>query len=337
MNSQRTSPSVTASAPGKIVLSGEYAVLDGAPAICAALDRRARVDVAQNNEKHHVVTAPEYSDMRGEFLDAHGDLQWLAGGDEFRLVGDVWRTANVNPSTSLSLRLDTSEFVDVEQGLKIGVGSSAALTTALAAALCEVAEADADATRVAFAAHRQFQGGLGSGVDVACSSAGGLIEYRMGGESIVQLDWPDGLAYALFWSGVAVGTGTKIERLDSQIPKPSRAALVYAGRRVAAAWRSGSAARIMDEYRDYIEVLREFSIDHDLGIFDAGHAEMADLAGAAGLVYKPCGAGGGDVGVVFADNEESIASFVDQQLPQQFQTINARLDPLGVQVDRNGH
>jgi len=335
MSNRRTSLSVAASAPGKIVLSGEYAVLDGAPAICAALDRRARVHVAHSNENHHTVTAPGFSDARGEFLVVDGDLHWLAGGDEFRLVDDVWRTANANPSTSLSLRLDTSEFVDAEQGLKIGVGSSAALTTALAAALCEVADTDADAARIAFAAHRQFQGGLGSGVDVACSSVGGLIEYRMGEAASVELEWPDGLAYALFWSGVAVGTGAKIERLASQVPKPSRAALVYAARRVAAAWRSGSAAKIMDEYRDYTEVLREFSIDHSLGIFDAGHAEMAELADVAGLVYKPCGAGGGDVGVVFADNEDSIASFVDQQLPQQFQIMNARLDPLGVQVDRN--
>ena len=34
---------VTASAPGKLVLLGEYAVLDGAPALALAVDRRARV------------------------------------------------------------------------------------------------------------------------------------------------------------------------------------------------------------------------------------------------------------------------------------------------------
>jgi len=337
MTDRSVSLSVAVSAPGKVVLSGEYAVLDGAPAICAALDRRARVQIVQSETDHHVVEAPGFSDARGEFLAIDGELQWLAAGDDFPLITAVWQTANAMSSTHLSLQLDTTEFVDAAQGDKIGIGSSAALTTALAAALCEVAETDADAIRIAFAAHRQFQGGLGSGIDVACSVVGGLIEYRMGESTSVSLDWPEGLAYALFWSGVAVGTGAKIERLGAQKPLPSRAALACAAHRMADTWRSGSASAILDAYSDYTEVLREFSSDHDLGIFDAGHAEMASLADAAGLVYKPCGAGGGDVGIVFADNEDSIASFAEQKLPGKFRKIDARLDAHGVQVERNGH
>ena len=38
----------SASAPGKAVLSGEYAVLQGAPAIAMAVDCRARVTAAYN-------------------------------------------------------------------------------------------------------------------------------------------------------------------------------------------------------------------------------------------------------------------------------------------------
>ena len=40
---------VTASAPGKVVLSGEYAVLSGAPAICMAVNRRATVTIEQTS------------------------------------------------------------------------------------------------------------------------------------------------------------------------------------------------------------------------------------------------------------------------------------------------
>ena len=36
----------SASAPGKIVLAGEYAVLWDAPAVCMAIDRRARACVS---------------------------------------------------------------------------------------------------------------------------------------------------------------------------------------------------------------------------------------------------------------------------------------------------
>ena len=93
--------SVAASAPGKVVLAGEYAVLDGAPAICAALDRRARVQIAPSGTDHHVVEAPGFSDARGEFLAIDGELQWLAAGDDFALVTDVWQTANATASTTL--------------------------------------------------------------------------------------------------------------------------------------------------------------------------------------------------------------------------------------------
>jgi len=79
-------------------------------------------------------------------------------------------------------------------------------------------------------------------------------------------------------------------------------------------------------------VLREFSDDHELGIFDAGHAEMVAAAAAAGLVYKPCGAGGGDIGIVLASDAESIAAFVDRANEQNFRHLAVKVDPLGVQV-----
>ena len=325
---------VAASAPGKVILAGEYAVLDGAPAICMAVDRRARVTISTSGEDHHIVNAPGFSDDCGRFIDRDGELEWIAAGEGFALLDDVWRTSNARSRTGLSLQLDSSEFLDAASGSKIGIGSSAALAVALAAALYEILDTDFDATSVAFAAHRQFQNGLGSGVDVACSCAGGLVEYCMGVTAVKKIAWPDGLAYAVLWSGVPVSTGRKLRRLEEHVAKPSRAALVAAAKRLADAWCSASTSAILDQYRDYTRVLRKFSIDHELGIFDAGHAELAAAADAAGLVYKPCGAGGCDIGVVLGDDAVAIEAFVDKSLPQNFNLLNMNIDPDGVRVVR---
>jgi len=328
---------VTASAPGKLLLAGEYAVLDGAPAVCMAVDRRALVRISPAAQNHHTVTAPGFCSTVGRFKAHNDDLEWLAGEDDFRLVDHVWRSAGVAATGSLAIVLDTNEFLDAESDTKIGIGSSAALTVALVAAVCELLETDGDATGIASAAHRQFQGGRGSGADVACCAAGGLIEYRKGGKQVQRIMWPEGLAYTILWSGIAASTGGKLERLAGQRARPSRAALVHAATRVAKAWRDASVQSILDEYRDYTKALGEFSIDHALGIFDAGHAELVAAADAAGLVYKPCGAGGGDIGIVFADDAAAIRAFVSDAMPKNFRALNMSIDPCGVRVCREEH
>jgi phosphomevalonate kinase len=69
---------VTASAPGKAVLSGEYVVLDGAPAIATALDRRARITLTSVAQECHSITAPGYLEGTWRFRqDRNGDFIWL--------------------------------------------------------------------------------------------------------------------------------------------------------------------------------------------------------------------------------------------------------------------
>ena len=326
--------SVVASAPGKLVLSGEYAVLDGAPAICMAVDRRARVMLTTSDADCHTVAAPGFADVTGRFDVVDGEFEWLTDGKEFQLVEHIWQTANARMPGHLSLSLDSSEFKDTQSGIKFGIGSSAALTVALSNALGEVATTDGDATRIAFAAHRQFQRGLGSGVDVACSSMGGLIEYTMGGAAARRLDWPVGLAMGVVWVGVPASTSDKLEQLRRQAARPSRAALVLGARRLAAAWTGGKAAAILDEYRDYTKVLREFSVDHELGVFDAGHAELTAAAAAAGVVYKPCGAGGGDTGVILATDAAAVEVFADVARDMGALQLDMHIDENGVLVER---
>lgn len=322
---------IVASAPGKFVLSGEYAVLDGAPAICVAVDRRAVVVIEPHDAEHHVVRAPGFTSAIGRFSAAAGKVTWMGDGRDFGLFEAVWNASRpVGADASLAISLDTEAFRDPGSGSKIGLGSSAALTTALATALDSLG--GESAAKVAHAAHRQFQGGSGSGIDIACSIAGGVIEYGMARQQSKPLQWPAGLHFSVLWSGVAAGTRARLARFANQPDSTSRSALSSASTAVAAAFGSGDAASVLAATRDYTRALLRFDGVHDLGIFDAGHESLAELATGEGVVYKPCGAGGGDIGVALAADRASLASFGDVAARCGFARLALTIDPRGAML-----
>ncbi len=321
---------IQTSAPGKVFVSGEYAVLNAAPAVCMAVDRRAHVSISSSSDDFHCVLAPGYSETVARFRADENGIEWIDGEAEFALLAAVWRNVAVVPTEHLTIVLDSNEFVNVESGRKFGIGSSAALTVALTAALDQVAGDGRSIHRLAAAAHREFQDGRGSGADIACSITGGVVEYRMGDAPDRALGWPEGLTYALLWSGVAADTGDKLKKLAATSRGSTGAELAESAESVAQAWRQNQVAEIITALRSYSSVLRRFDVDHDLGIFDAGHAELADRAAAAGVVYKPCGAGGGDLGIAVADDAAAIAAFSGLAKSQGFKQMNLAIEKTGL-------
>ena len=319
---------ITASAPGKLVLSGEYAVLDGAPAICVAVDRRAVVTIDTHDGDSHLVKAPGFTAATGRFRVESGELAWLDGGRDFRLFEAVWNASRPAPATRrLAISLDTAVFRDPGSGRKIGLGSSAALTVALATALHALGGENAG--NVAHAAHRLFQGGSGSGVDIACSMAGGIVEYRMAGPQSTPTEWPAGLHFSVFWSGVSADTGGRLAQFADQPGSSSRRDLGEASTSVAAAFERGRATDVIAGLGAYTEALLHFDAAHGLGIFDAGHKALAERAAEAGMVYKPCGAGGGDIGIALATSRASLASFEETAARSGFMRLALSIDPRG--------
>ena len=298
--------SIVASAPGKVVLSGEYAVLDGAPAICMAVNRRAVATVGDSPDGRCRVATPGRE---------------FANGEKFHIVEAV-----CGSRPELTIELDTRAFA--EDGEKLGIGSSAALTAALVAAL------GGDVYVDALAAHRRLQGGTGSGIDVAASVHGGLIEYLMDDASVKQLEWPGDLAVRFIWTGVPTSTKKRLDRLAQSEGGPSRSALQLAAADMAEAWRSVDAAAILAAYVPYIGVLNQFSADHDLGIFDAGHGELTVAASRAGLVYKPAGAGGGDIGTLLGHSGDELDSFIAANAGLVHKVVDCELDPVGVELEQ---
>jgi len=325
-----------ASAPGKAVIAGEYAVLAGAPAISMALNRRAQVRIREIEESSHCVSAPGY--LEGSFrfsVTPEAEIVWLdelPSAKAFALFEAVWKQLGMTQRSGLSIILDTSGFFDAASGSKLGLGSSAALATALTAALAALQSSPVSIDSVAASAHQEFQRGNGSGIDIATAVHGGVIGYQVGTRTI-SLPWPKGLVYQLLWSGEAVSTTGKLDHLAKTLSLPSRDRLVTLSRDVTAAWTAGSITRLLSELRRYTLVLQEFSLDHKLGIFEAGHQELADKAETCRkTVYKPCGAGGGDIGIVLAESMREIDLFTTDAVKSGFEPLDISLDSAGVLV-----
>ena len=230
--------------------------------------------------------------------------------------------------------LDTRAFVDTDSGDKLGLGSSAALSAALAFAASECGAEDSHPMIAAAGGHREFQQGSGSGVDVATSLAGGIIEYRMGEPGWLLLDWPEALYARFYYSGVSADTRDRVARAAQSNDEATRIELVDAASRLAERWRQSHADSIVDETRRYAEVLRRFSDAHGLDMFAAGHARMADAADELALAYKPSGAGGGDIGVVFGTDRMSVDVFSSVAESLGFRPVDVELDPLGARVSQ---
>jgi phosphomevalonate kinase len=315
----------SASAPGKAVLSGEYAVLQGAPAISMAVDCRARVTVESTEADFHRVVSPGIAGEVRFRCTERGSIEWL-GDDRVNpdqtLLEHVWRTTRALPAQGLLLTLDTRPFFDEESSLKLGFGSSSALAAALTAALARAGPADAparsgwDICESATRAHLSFQGGKGSGVDVATAVTGGVIAFAMRPDQRIKaLKWPSGLNFSILWSGKPASTAERLRKLErferGRAARMAASRLLDASRGVLCAWQKASAAAVLESLQIYTAALRRFSIEHGLGVFDAGHQELCETADDFGFVYKPCGAGGGDIGIAFVPEDAELSSITE--------------------------
>lgn len=322
---------ITADAPGKLVVIGEYAVLAGAPGIAVAVDARAGAQLVPAGSSCLVI--PD-SATRHPFRFGSGGLPYWeppgpgSFGRPLEAVLDALQSRGVLSSAqalpAVEVALTSAAFHDIDaQGArqKLGLGSSAAVTVALLGALLRLVHPAGlpagDVLAIACDAHRRLQGGAGSGIDVATALAGGVtgVEYPEPGATpvVVPLLWPDRLHCLAIWTGRSASTPGMLARLRAfEAVSPAAAAghLGQLGSESAAAlgaWRAGDAHAVLGAIDRFAAALRALDAAAGIGIWSGGHAELAALAAGHGACYKPSGAGGGDYGLALSDQAGALA------------------------------
>lgn len=324
---------LTASAPGKLLLAGEYAVLSGQPALVMAADRRVRVTLADAQEWALISDGGAPEPLAPDF----------PGGAErpaTPLAVALWCAVQIRGRQPPPLRIEADSRALQHEGLKLGLGSSAAVVVALAAALAQHDATEAETLTTCVRMHDLLQGAPGSGFDVAAAMTGGWFRYERDGDAIETAAVaapPAPVRY--IWTGVAARTGGFVERFRVWERENRHSGAVIGGLGTAA--RAAIRAADAGHAEDFVAAialnaarLAELAASAGLDIFAGGHHRLVRLADRHGVTYKPCGAGGGDIGMATSTDESRLAAFIEAVRGEGFQPIELECDPYGVRVQQ---
>lgn len=190
---------IRVSAPGSIMVMGEHAVLFGHRAIACAVNRFMHL---------HLVRRPDREvHVRSGLGNASGTLDALPQDENLSFV-----LATIGLFAD---RLPRGFELDIESEFShtVGLGSSAAVTAALVAALlacCDESTAPEYVFDRALAVIHQVQG-RGSGTDLAASVYGGLIGYTVAPRRVDPL--PGLPPISLYYAGYKTRTPVVLARV----------------------------------------------------------------------------------------------------------------------------
>ncbi|MBI4052528.1 MAG: phosphomevalonate kinase [Candidatus Diapherotrites archaeon] len=189
---------VTVSAPGKLMLSGEWSVLEnGVPCIVLAVD--SRVSATARESKAFELHAPDVGLNRVKGTIAENTISWTGVLDETQREAILLPKAAIETALKFlhgrgiavkPFSVETSSAissVSLPNGekKKIGFGSSAAAVVAIVAAVLKLHGVDVSSRsgkdsvyKLAALAHFLGQGKIGSGFDICASVFGNATVYR---------------------------------------------------------------------------------------------------------------------------------------------------------------
>lgn len=291
-------------APGKVVLSGAYAVLHGAPAVVSAVD----LYVSADSKKRSDFVTPEVR------AGLHHEEAPCFDADQLR-----------------------------KDGRKMGLGSSAAILVAsIAARHPELVRRDPKLTELfkrALSAHREGQGG-GSGVDVLASVYGGTHIARMQDDdlSYISVRIPASVHVEIWVAPSAATTAQMLGRVrDFAETRPDSfehlmTELSTAAEAAAEAFRDGDGDALLQALDAQRIALTYLGASARSPIVTREVAALAERAAQNQAVVLPAGAGGGDV-VLYAGFSPPSKALRDMAQDLDHRPLGANLNARGVYLE----
>jgi phosphomevalonate kinase len=309
------------SAPSKLFLCGEYAVLWGGAARVLSVGPRGSALVrARDDRTVELVTASGRLVGVSTPLGVRWDAAVTEGFHFAARALDVVYRAQGRESLGLSLALSPS--VVGPQGQKLGTGTSAR-TVVLAVDAATGVLGSAASLQLALLAHAEAQDGRGSGADVVASQVGGLVRYRRwpveqvlardrplsvalkdaGPVDVVRTGLEPGfLSYA--FAGESAATPGMIAKAEARLDEKGRSAFVresdLLGEALEDALRAGSFSALREACEGLQQLLASLG-----DVVTPALQRILNLARSTDSTGKVSGAGGGDGCLLLSPDAES--------------------------------
>jgi phosphomevalonate kinase len=318
---------VAASAPGKMLIAGEYVVLDRAPAIVSAVQRRA------------LATWTDDPDDPGVALGLDEPNPRFPEAAAARLLAET----HLDTKVPGLLTLDVSALRGPTK--KLGVGSSAAAAAAAAAAVFASAGKDiADDTYrrqildVALQAHMAVAP-RGSGVDVAGAVLGHTTCYVREPLSAEPVHWPDSLIPRIIWTKKEASTRVFLDKLaayrekDPAGYKSHMRRLKLETNSFSTCFGGRSAESIIQSIPSLVSALKALGDASGADIVEDCLEEIASIAQRYDGAAKSSGAGGGDVCLAFFASEDDAQAFDAAIKKTAYEVLHVELGGTGVRAE----
>lgn len=315
--------SIIVSAPGKLMLLGEHAVVYGRPCIVTAVNQRMKATVELTDESVFELNAPDV-----QITNYQKPISQIG-------IGDI-------PKGAKFVEIAVKNFPNIKSGIKIttfsefssqfGFGSSSASTVCIIKALSEITETKLNNKQIFDLAYKTVLDiqGKGSGFDVAAAVYGGTLYYVSPGK-IIEILNIDSLPLVVGYSGIKADTVTLMNQvLEKNNPETIEQIYTNIGKLVEQAkvailskdW--SSLGKLMTSNQKLLEGLGVSIKKLDDMILSAKNA------GAYGS--KLSGAGGGDCMIAIApeDKEETVKAGI---ISAGGQVIEVETNAEGVRIE----
>lgn len=294
---------VTVSAPGKLMLLGDHAVLYNHPCLVTSVNQRMKAIVEVLDEPKFQLEAEDV-----KITEYKKPLKDLGIGDIPRGARFV-EIAVKNISKKYRLKSGLRIITKSEFSPRLGFGSSSASTVCTVKAISELFNLNLTSKEIFDLSYRTILDiqGTGSGFDVAAGVYGGTIYFLTGGKTIESLAI-NHLPLIIGYSGIKADTVTLINQVKEKAEKyPKIIKKIYSTiEELVELAKVKLLEKDLQSFGELMDINQGFL--EALGVSSGKLANMIYAARSAGAYgAKLSGAGGGDCIIAIAPEKSRIA------------------------------